>query len=238
MLLVICGFGASLVAVCLLIANAGGCLTAPQVQQAWQQAEISNDITGKGTEEIQFPYSITGTDLVLERFACYDGPYLEDGTDREVVEVTGAVLRNTGKKGIVSVKLVVLGADRKLVFLAETIPPGQAVLVLDQNKSRYKQDMYYDCYAEKILEEEKWWMHPLPETEPVGMGSLRVTNTTDSTMENVWLYYKTYQSDPGIYIGGFTYKVGIRRLEPGQTLLINPPHYANGYSQIVRIMTQ
>lgn len=238
LLLVVTGFGASLIMVCLLLLNVHGTLAASQVRQAWDQVTLYNAMTQGAATEIQFPYTISGTDLVLERIACYDGPFLEDGTDGEVVQVTAAVIHNAGEKGILFARLVLSGQNKKLVFEAETIPPGQSVLVLEQNKSKYKRQSYDLCYAQRVLVEEMWWMPQPPQLEAVGMGSLRVTNTTAHCMKNVWLYYKTYQADPGIFIGGITYKVGIRRLEPGQTLLINPPHYVNGYSRIARIATE
>ena len=67
------------------------------------------------------------------------------------------------------------------------------------------------------------------------MGTLAVTNVSDAALCEVWLYYKSYLSQPGIYVGGITYKAGLQWIGPGQTVQISPLHYACGYSGIVRI---
>lgn len=224
--------------VCLLMLNVHAMLGNTENQtKASLSLTMPTQTTFTPQDSIDFPYFVPGTTLVVERTVVYDGPFLEDGSNAEVFHITGIVLRNVGPTGIVQARIVMEQAGRRLEFEAETLSPGQAVLVIEKNKSEYIQKIYKSCYGEQVISDTIWWAKNAPKIEPVGMSTLAVTNTGKTCLENVWLYYKTYQSNPGIYIGGITYKVGIRKLEPGQILQINPPFFVNGYSRIARVTT-
>lgn len=238
LLLVLTGFCTSLVFALLLCLNVRTAFADPQAEQVWIQEEHRTETTVCVQEQLQFPYMIEGSNLVLERVVAYDGPFVEDGTNREVFGVTAIVLRNAGVNGVVQAKVTLQQQERVLYFETNTLPPGQTVLVIEKNKSEYIQEIFISCDAEQTVSDTQWWLKNPPLLEPVGMGSLNVYNPYDVPLDNLWLYYKTYQPDPGLYLGGITYKVGIRRLDPGQSLQINPPNYANGYSRIVRIITE
>ena len=235
-LLVITGIGAGVLMACLLLLNANAMLQSLETER-YTFPSMVKESAADFPEEVHFPYVVTGTNLVVEQVAAYDGPYLEDGSNQEVFNVTAIVLRNAGATGVVSAQITMEQGDRRLEFEAETLPPGQAVLIIEKSKNEYIQKTYNACYGEQELATAIWWAKNAPKIEPVGMSSLAVTNTGEYSLEEIWLYYKTYQREPGIYIGGITYKVGIRRLEPGQTLQINPPFFVNGYSRIARITT-
>lgn len=65
------------------------------------------------------------------------------------------------------------------------------------------------------------------------MGTLIVSNLTDRPLNAFNLYYKTWLSPPEVYIGGIVYKVEVPILQPGETVLLYPNHYACGYSRVV-----
>ena len=52
------------------------------------------------TTDFSLPYEPENWDLRVEKLICYDGPYIEDGTNAPVSGVAGAVLHNAGDRGI------------------------------------------------------------------------------------------------------------------------------------------
>ena len=184
-------------------------------------------------EAISLPCTVEGTDLVACQLVMYEGPYLETGADVPVSDITALVMYNAGQQEIAQAE-VQITAGEELVFFASNILPGARVLVLEKNASPWKSRTVTGCTGWVGLEESP----SLPENtlvfETVDMGTIAVTNTSGESLRDIWLYYKNYLSDGDLYICGITYIETIKMLEPGQRVLINPPHYASGYSRIIK----
>ena len=239
MVLLFGGLGIGMSLMWLLLQNAGAelaGLSAPETVLCVAPA-LQEDVSSTDMEQtvLTLPYQIPGTTLTAERIAAYEGPYLEDCTGDEVVNVAALVLRNTGQAGVESAQVILYWGDEQYIFEADTIPAGQSVLVLEKSRSAYAHRSYTDCIGWQTQAEGDWTAYKYLTVEEVGQGTLAVTNISDSELTNIHLYYKSYLSPPGIYVGGITYKVRIRKLEPGQTLQINPPYYARGYSRVARV---
>lgn len=207
----------------------------PVFQHAESLNIINSDaeqVTAPQLERIHFPCAIAGTTLVAEGVASYDGPYLEDGSDQEVVNVTALLLRNTGDVGIAKTEVIMQKGEQKLIFEADTIPPGATVLILEKRRTLHTNTNFTSCSGWQIVEEHGWhdWGIRIRE---VTMGVLEITNQTGSAMKNVQLYYKTKLED--MYIGGMTYVHTVTKLKEGETIQISPYHYARGYSEIIKI---
>jgi len=201
-----------------------------------QTAEPSEFETEKcNVITIEFPFELPGTDLIIERNAVYDGPFLEDSTNKEVFDVMAVLLRNTGSVGVRNVELLLEQGSEKLYFEAETIPPGAAVLVLEKNATKVNNKPFTD-YALVCMSLGDMSMENSPDFEPLEMDKLKIINDTGLPLNNLWIYYKNYSQEADIYIGGITYKVGIRRLDPGKIQVIQLPYYAYGYSKIAAVM--
>jgi len=185
-------------------------------------------------QNVSLPCRVEGTDLIACQLVLYEGPYLEDGGDIPVSEVTALVLRNVGEQEIAQAE-VKLTAGEELVFFASNIMPGTQLLVLEQNGSPW-QDWKVTACTGWISEGEGT---PLGEEvlqiQEVDMGTLAVTNPTQQTLKDIWLYYKNYIPEGELYIGGITYIETIDALGPGQTVRISPSRYAQGYSKIIKV---
>lgn len=190
------------------------------------------EVTVSRSEIIQFPYEITGTTLVAEGVASYDGPYLEDGSDQEVVNVTALLLHNTGDVGITKTEVIMQREEQDLVFEADTIPPGAKVLILEKSRKRHNSKDVTSCSGWQTIDEYGWYDWGVSICD-VTMGILKITNQTDRPIKNLKLYYKTKLED--IYIGGITYVHTVSNLNAGETIQISPYHYAKGYSEIIKI---
>ena len=189
-------------------------------------------VTSLPPADITLPHKIQGTTLVAEKVVAYDGPYLEDGSNTEVVNVMGLLLQNTGAAGISRAQVVLQVGKVEFVFETDTIPPGAVVCVLEKSKAAFGQKNFTGCSGWALTEQGGWdnWNVTV---EEVAMGTLAIKNQTDKTLEQVRLYYKTWLAE--VYVGGVTYVHEVQRVEPGQTLNISPEHYARGYSKVLRV---
>lgn len=186
------------------------------------------------TGGITFPYEIPGTALVAESLAPYDGDFVEDGMGRQVCNVASLVLRNTGP-AIAWLQVMLETDDGLLTFVANTVPAGGTVMVLEKDAGKYPVGKLAACRGQVIVDEDVWLDETQLQFETVDMGTVAMTNLTDKPMGKLRIYYKTYHADVDIYFGGVTYCTSVERVEPGETVLIEPSHYAQGYSQIVRV---
>ena len=184
---------------------------------------------------LQFPYHIPNTDLWVDEMIAYDGLSVDAASGQELFTAVAVLIHNSGNKGVESAEIVITQKDRQLCFAAESIPPGGMVLVTERSCNEYIQGIYTNCWVKKYIKADNWWAEDAPYIVPVSMHALEITNPYDYPLEQVWLHYKNYYADRQMYVGGITYKVGIRKLFPGQTVRIEPPNYAYGFSRIARV---
>lgn len=184
-------------------------------------------------ESISLPYRVEGTDLIARQLVMYEGPDLEKGSDTPVSDITALLLYNDGQQEIAQAE-VKLTAGEELTFFASNIMPGAQVLVLETNTAVWKEREITACSG--WVSEAAWKALPEITLEilEVDMGTLSVTNTSLRTLTDIWLYYKNYLPEGDLYVGGITYVETIPVLEPGQTVQINPNHYASGYSRVIK----
>lgn len=224
--LLILGVMGSLLTVAVLYTSGRGILTTgvsavPEEQSA--------------AEGLELPFFISDTTLIARRLTAYDGPFLEDGWDREVVGVAALHVRNIGTQEVLNTCVIVQLGECILTFYGEHIPPGADVLLLEYTGKAYPEGKITACTGCQSTA-----LTDLPEGILVAeraMGTLVVTNTTDKAFENMRLYYKAWLSPPDIYVGGIAYMTEIPVLQPGETKYLYPDHYACGYSKVVSITT-
>lgn len=188
-------------------------------------------VVTKGTQQ-EFPIALTET-LCAVRLAAYDGPFLEDGTDEEVVGITALELVNSSSEMIGKGEVILYCTDRILLFDFTNLPAGESILVLERNRSLFGADTVTDVQV-MICKDAA----PADNTvvawveEP---GSIRLENTADSTLADVRVFYKTYDAESKMYIGGITYSAIASELKAEEIRTIAPYHVAHGYTRIVKI---
>lgn len=204
-------------------------------------AEISKEVSCVNIEqdnhekEVCSPYPIPGTTLILERLAAYEGPFLEDLSDAEVVNILAVHLYNAGSADILYTELEVEVANKVFTFIAERIPSGKAILVLENNRESYTQLSIEKVRCCEIVYAEQSAWESCVKIQEIDMGTLSVTNTCDKALCDISLFYKSWLASPEIYVGGITYRVEIPSLEAGETVWVYPYHYAGGYSKVVSV---
>lgn len=188
--------------------------------------------------DIVFPTVIPGTTLLAKELSSYDGPFVEDGTDREVVGVAALLVENFGENEILQTQIEFYWGQQKLAFWGEMIPPGMTILLLEQTATSSLQKNFTSCNGWQICTQEENQLQKQVTVTDRAMGTVIVTNRTEQTLNNIQLYYKSWLSPQNIFIGGVTYSVTIPALLPGQTEYLYPPHYASGYSKVVSVFTE
>lgn len=181
---------------------------------------------------LSFPAPITGTPLILESIASYDGAYMEDDSGSEVTNVVAVLLRNACDRWIRSAEITLFDGKKELRFFVEELPPGQSALVPERRKQLYDKPQIYDVngvceyYTGEINDHI---------TAKVSENALYLTNRMNKDAESVRIYYKTVYADGLFYVGGKTYVFVVPKLAAGDMIYLQPPYLAGEYSRILRI---
>ena len=177
-------------------------------------------LTPTENQVISLPYSPEGWGLVVEDCICYDGLYIEDGTNTPVRDVAGAILRNDSDRGISFAVLALEQGSKTTYFTVTWLPPGQRVLVLAMDRGAYEPQPITDCRVLGIRWDD--FSSAPVEVLPGPDGSLQVTNLTVNRQVGICLRFKQYSEDYGMLFGGITQCVSIPALIPREACLIYP----------------
>lgn len=184
------------------------------------------------TTGIELPYAVPGTTLIAEKISAYDGPFYEDGTDREVVNIFALHVKNVGMKEVGNAAIFLSTADTGLAFYGEHIPPGATVVLLEITSASFQKMRFSACAGSQMINPVDSVLNRIAITDK-SLGTLIVTNISDWPLCNLQLYYKAWLSPPDVYVGGISHCVELPMLMPGQTAYLYPNHYASGYSKVV-----
>lgn len=188
----------------------------------------------EGNTQIRFPYEITGTGLIAEALVYYDGPFLENHSEEELFNSVALLLRNTSEHGITQAEILITG-NEIWFFQAKHIPPKGTVLVVESSGAKFNDTSITACTGWEKAEAGLWNVERFLHIDSVDMGTVAVTNITDTELSNIRLLYKNWLPQNDVFVGGITYEIQIDRLAAGQTVLLQPEHYAQGYNKFIRI---
>ena len=181
------------------------------------------------------PITVPGTDLTIQTIVAYEGPFLEDGSDREVVDIAALLVCNTGEEALLRAQIELTCGGRNYRFYGERILPGIPQLLLEQGGEPYEKGRITACSGWQITTRTREYLNCGVTVTDEYMGTLVITNSTEDTLRDVTVYYRSWLSPPDCYIGGLVYFVTLPILLPGETVRIYPYHYAKGYSRPVSV---
>lgn len=190
-----------------------------------------------GAEQLEWPYLIPGTDLVVLQVSPYDGLLLEDGQDVEVTNVCSIVVCNTGGRDLEYAQITLDRDGTALEFRVSGLTAGSSALVQEYRGAAYAPGSYRSCSASAAVVDGFELSRELVEVTENGDGSLTVTNLTGETIPCVRVFYKFYMADVDVYLGGITYTAKLEELAAGASQQIRPSHFLAGMSRIVMIKT-
>lgn len=206
--------------------------TAPQAQETEpEETEKPQNISD------DFLCAVAGSDLVIEKISAYDGPFLEDGSDKEVTDVTAILLTNMGDNYAEYAEITLNRDGTQLKFIASALAPGSTMLVLEADGKAYCDGTYTNCTANVAAGENYTLSENQVRLEERDEGGLTLTNLTQRDIPCVRIFYKFYKADTGIYIGGITYTAKVTDLAAGSTCVVTPSHYLKGYSKVIKVVT-
>lgn len=182
----------------------------------------------------QLPAPVQGACLEVITPACYEGLFWEDGSNRPVSDVAALVVKNTGGCYIAQGAVIMDWEEDRYVFDVSWLPPGETVLLLEKDGKMFyphEEARFYGWTS--VCFPERTGMVAISGEEPDGVSLYNKTNTT---LPEVTLYYKHYDQESGMYIGGITYTYTVSQLLPGQSAPQKLPNYAAGYSRVVCVL--
>ncbi len=185
--------------------------------------------------DLKFPFSIPGTGLVALEQISYNGISLEDGSKEGVSNVAGLILRNDGKQLVEYAFVELWQGQKKLSFEINYLPAGEKILVLERDRSRYACDRISHCVGYEMLAEKD--IAGVVTVRQVEDTMLLVTNSGPLPLQNITVYYKSYDHANAMFLGGIVYEIPIRSLAPGETYFTKPMYYSTKSSRIVKIKT-
>ena len=211
----------------LLVIGLGGCLILllalgwKVAARRWQPSE----------KQPSNACAVAGTPLEILDIVSYEGPFWEDGSDREVVDIAAILLENRGDH-FVKQGAVVLdrGADL-YVFEFSWLPPHSRTLVMERSAKPYCPSADYRCYGWSELHDPAF----SPVTATAEGMTVTLSNPTTEMLPSVTVRYKHYHADSSTYIGGITYSADAEALRPGESRSICPHHFSAQGSTIIYI---
>lgn len=186
---------------------------------------------------LAFPYTIPGTNLVIQSVRSYDGVFLEDGSNADVTGVSTIVLVNNGQTGIEYAEITLNQGPVVLTYKATSIPAGATLVVQEATAAKHSNGKYTACSANVAQASEFELSEELVKVEEIENGTLLVTNLTDKSLSRVRVFYKFAFEKGKIYVGGITYSAELTALKPGQSAKLTASHFAAGSSEVIMVRT-
>ncbi len=226
-ILLICGFTAAVVSLWLLFVQ-----VFPSEEELRLQLEPAVALE---REDWGFPVHISGTTLIAEKIVSYEGWHAEGDIGFETTDTAALLLYNYGAENIANAQVVLKVGAVEMVFVLDTLPAGERVLVPEQTGKGYGATVFHEYSGWQTVDYGDWDCALQLQFGFPDIGTITVTNRTDRTLCGITLHYKNYLPEASFYVGGRTNLHYIERIEPGDTICIYPLNYAYGYSKILRI---
>jgi len=187
---------------------------------------------------ISFPYTIPGTNLVVQQISPYSGYFLEDGSDRSVSNVAAIVLTNNGAENLAFAGIGIAQGEKSYAFSGSQIPAGATVILQEQNAAALTGGDFHSCTASTTAAAASDKAAGRVQVTDNGDNTFDVANITGETIPEIKVYFKNYLPGEDVYVGGITYSVTLANVEPGTAATVNSDHYASEYSVVVDVTTQ
>ncbi len=162
--------------------------------------------------------------LFVQRIFDYSGPFMEDGSDKEVKNIVAAVLVNTTPTDYEYVEFCVNTDKGTHSFTASGIKAGSTVTVLCQNKDKFEKDEAMKDFTIDAKAE-----YAAPPTVPEDVfevyytgANVSVKNIGTRDLTDLCVYYK--QTNDEGFLGGITYRTKISALKAGEITQLNGEH--------------
>lgn len=185
-------------------------------------------------EAVALPCAVENTQLLIREPAVYEGPFWEDGSGEEVSDVFALVVENAGGTMILQGQILLETEAGTLEFVISWLPPDAVALVPERNRAPAREVRITGCSG--------WNTTIYPEMSGAvtaaeqGLAELVFINHTTQPITQVEAWYRSYDAQSGMYIGGRAERVRMVDLMPGEERKLSPYRYVKGYSRVVSIL--
>ena len=186
------------------------------------------------TEALKFPVELEYSTLIAEKVICYQGPFWEDDSGRQVEDAAALMLYNPTDRLVEFAAFAVDTDEKTLYFFVHHLLPKSRCLVLEKNAQSCDTEHITGCRELGI----RWSQNNFsPEQiDYVGLGPLMtIVNRDTRTLEHVTVHYKRYVRDGDYYLGGAVFSVHLFDLQTEERRTVRPEHYMTTDAKIVGI---
>ena len=209
--------------------------TEATVETTTETAAETTTETAQESEETPSIGTVLDKGLVIDEIGSFTGIYMEDGTDEMVSRILMIVVTNTSDRTIQYAELQLTDGVDTAKFALSTLPPGESMVVLEQNRMPYSDGVNLTQASahnvaffleEPSTNEDKLKIQILD-------GIMNITNISNAPITgNVVVYYKNIFNDR-LY-GGITYRVTISGgLKTGEIKQISAAHFSSTDSRLM-----
>lgn len=184
---------------------------------------------------VDVPTGQMDANLTIRSIGAYTGAFVEDGSNDIVSNVLMLVVDNSGEEAVQYAEITLPTENGDAKFTLSTLPAGEAVVLLEQNRMTYTGDEDATLatsdnvafFSEPLsLHEEKLKLQILD-------GAINVTNISGEDISgDIVIYYKNAAAD--IYYGGITYRVRIEGgMKADEIKQIMASHFSDSGSKVM-----
>ena len=186
---------------------------------------------------ISFPCQIPGYDMTIEKFAPYNGMFVEDGSNVDIKNVAMLLVKNNGNFPVEYARIRVVCGQEELLFDISALPAGEKLVVQEKTGKSISQSEVTSASALVVQRANMEMSEGKVQVTDNGDNTLTVKNLTDETIPTIRVFYKYYMEDENLFVGGIAFTVRLSRLDAGASVTIQPSHYTSQTSRVVMVLT-
>ena len=199
--------------------------------------DTGSGTAGTGEETVKQPWtSLKDEDYGIEirtLAACYDGAFLEDGTDDEVKNVLALLFVNTSDKDVQYAEYAFAVDGKPISFKVSDLPAGQQCVVLEASRHQRNTNEVLELISRVVAPVDM-----LPGSDKVlpvinDDNTITLMNTTQEELPVVRVFYKYFYEDENSFVGGITYTATATKVPAGGSVTIAPSHFEANASVIM-----
>lgn len=176
--------------------------------------------------------------LSVELVGSYSGPYVEDGSDTPIDGVLAMIVKNNGSDWIPHAKIALHYGDETAWFRVNALPADSAAIVLESNALKYAPSMEFTAANASAAQS---MIEPISDFSSdfalhCADGLINIENISGEDFSNkVQVFYKNYDMDSGLYVGGIAYSVSADGIVSGEIIQCLAEHYSE--TSVILYMT-
>ena len=173
--------------------------------------------------------------LAFTDLLAYSGPYLEDGSNEELQNVTAIRVANRSEQQIQYAEFTVASTAGDLHFTCTTLLPGKTMLLLEQNRTPFTGAAVNGVKTDnRLLFTDPPSLYPDTFSVSVSGHVMTLRNLSESPVPgNIYVYFKRVNGEG--YVGGITYRVHFSDLAAGAEASMSSQNLSGSECEILFI---